>query len=296
MERFKKEIASFEDDYDLTFTKDDKIETLKKIRENQHRKKKKGTFFRIGKFHIGPLLATAAVFLLAIGLFLPSLYSGIEVSQEHQNRQQAVSTQENYSFSAVLMGKDSTSFRSNINILLTYNSSNNSFNLVPIPRETYVEIFDSEGKIVYEDKLMHASAIEPSPKSFVTTVSNLFDFSIDYYSVIPEENIYATLEVDEDDERVNLYQTREIGDLIKEQLSITEIKNLLKDSETNIPSHILNQIEKSNSESIQVIDMADKGIEETSIDGIYYVMIKQELIENITKTLKKHLNEENITQ
>lgn len=290
MEKFNREIATFENDHDLTFTKEDRVNTLKKIKENQYRKQKQSNYFRIGKFHVVPLLATATVFLLAVGLFLPKLYSGNESSSENHNIQSA-SQQENISFSALVMGSISTNHRSNIYILLTYNSSDNSFNLVPIPRDTYVELFDSEGELIHEGRLMHASAYDPSPKSVVTTVSNHFDFSIDYYSVIPEEDIFSALEVDIDDPTASQLQPNEIGSLIKEQLSFTELKSLLKESETNIPSHILNQIEKSNSESIQVIDMAEKGIEETTINGIYYVMIEQELIETINKTLKEHLTE-----
>lgn len=361
--KFNKRLFSYLEEEDLTFTKEDRIETFKKIKRNNKNKKTNNniTFIQIGKRYIGPILGTVMVFILAIGLLLPNLYSGNEIGQENPNKQLA-SQQEGLSFSALVMGKDSTTYRNNITILLTYNSSDKSLTLVPIPRDTYVELINSEGEMIREDKIVHALALESTPESAMKTVSNLFDFSIDYYFVIPEENIYAALEVAKDDVKVNQSQTNEIGNLIKEQLSITEIRNLLNESETNIPSEILNQfqvensnsesiqvidmtdyyfvipeenvytaldideigylikeqlslseienlfkesetnipsdildqfqMENSNSESIQVIDMVEKGIEGTVINNTYYVVINQKFLESTSDTLKQHLNNE----
>lgn len=293
--KFKKELFSYLEEEDLTFNKEDRIETFKKIQQNNNEKQNKNTtFFRIGKRYVGPILGTVMVFLLAIGLLLPNLYSGNEISQENPNKQQA-SQQEDFSFSALIMGEDSSDnsiHRSTINILLTYNSSDNSMKLVQIPRDTHVEIFNSEGKMIGEDKLMNAFALNSTPKPVLTTVSNLFDISIDYFSVIPEEDIYAGLGINKADIKVNSIQLNEMGDLIKERLSFSQIKNLIEESETNIPSDIFNQfqMEDSNSESIQVIDM-EKGIQETFINGNYYVEINQSLLETTSNTLKQHLGD-----
>ncbi|WP_085994199.1 LCP family protein [Oceanobacillus senegalensis] len=297
MDKSNKEFPSFEDDHDLTFTKDDRIETFKKIQENYNGKQDNGsTFFRIGKRYVGPILGTVLVLILAIGLLLPNLYSGNEMSQENPSKQQA-STQEDFSFSALIMGEDSSddsNHRSTINILLTYNNNDNSVKLVPIPRDTYVKIYDSEGKIIGEDKLAHASALNyPNPQAVLTTVSDLFtDISIDYYAVIPEGDIYGELGISKNEARNNPFTTNEIGYLMKERLSFSQIKNLLEESETNIPGEIINQfqMEEGNAESIQVIDM-EKGIEETFINGIYYVEINEGLLETISNTLKQHLGD-----
>lgn len=298
MDKFNKEFPSFEDDHDLTFTKDDRIETFKKIQENYHGKQDNGsTFFRIGKRYVGPISGTVMVLILAIGLLLPNLYSGNEIGQENPNKQQA-SKQEDYSFSALIMGEDSSedsNHRSTINILLTYNNNNdNSMKLVPIPRDTYVKIYNSEGKIIGEDKLTNASALNyPNPEPTLTTVSELFtDISIDYYAVIPEGDIYGELGISKDEARNNQFTINEIGYLMKERLSYSQIRNLLEESETNIPSEIINQfqMEESNAESIQVIDM-EKGIEETFINGIYYVEINENILETTSNTLKQHLGD-----
>ncbi|WP_337017931.1 LCP family protein [Oceanobacillus massiliensis] len=287
-----KELFSYLEKEDLTFTKEDRIETIKKVHRNSNKNKSNNypIFFNIVKRYIGPLLGTAVVLLLAIGLLLPNLYQGNEIKQPIT---QQASKQEAISFSVLLLGEDSaesSNHRSTIHILLTYNSKDNSMKLVPIPRETYVEIFNSEGKSMGKDKLMHALALESNPELAVTAVSNLFDFPIDYYSVIPEEDIYAKLEMAKDDTGMNGIQTNEFGDLLKERLSFSDIKSLLTEGETNIPSDILNQLQtvKSNSESTHVIDM-EKGIEETFINGIYYKQIDQRLLETTSDTLKQHL-------
>ncbi|WP_176555772.1 LCP family protein [Virgibacillus ndiopensis] len=295
--KFQKELFSYMEEEDLTFNKEDRIETLKEIQENNNKKQYKNiTIFSIGKRYIGPILGTVMVMFLAIGLFIPNLFSGNEISQENPNKQRAASQQDDFSFSALIIGEnssDNSNHRSNITMLLTYNKNDNSMKLVPIPRDAYVEIFNSEGKMIGKDKLMNASALNSTHIPVLKTVSNLFDISIDYYSVIREEDIYTGLGINKDDIKVNSTQLNELGDLIEERLSFSQIKNLIEESETtNIPKDIFNQFQMkdSNSESIQVINM-EKGIEETFINGIYYVQINQNLLEKTSNTLKQHLRD-----
>lgn len=287
--KFNKALFSYLDEEDLAFTKQDREETLNKIQKKNKKQNNKTTLQRIGKRYVGPILGTVIALILAIGLLLPHLYSGNEISQENSIKQHA-SQQEDISFSALLMGVDLTPPQSDINILLTYNSGDNSINLIPIPSDSYVEIFNSEGEMIGKDKLLYAPALNVKPEPVLKTVSNLFDISIDYYSVIPIEDIYGVLGVSESDEKDNIIQKNEVGNLLKERLSFSQFKNLLKESETNIPSEIFNQfqLEDSNSESIQVIDM-EKGIEEKFINDIYYLEINQNLLEKTSNTLKQHL-------
>lgn len=286
--KFNKELFTFLEDEDLIFTKEDRKETFKKIkRRNDKKKISKFSIFHLSKQYIGPVLGTVMVFLIAIGLFLPNLYSGNDISLSDSDLKQAIQ-QKDYSFSALVMGKDSTGHRSNISILLTYNSSDKSIKLVPIPRDTYVEIFNSEGKMIGKDKLMRAFALKGQPEQVLLTVSNLFNISVDYYSVIAEENIYRDLgiRVNGKDESILV---NEVGNSL-ERLSFSNIKKLLKESETNIPINILNEMQGSDSDSIQVIDM-HKGLKEKLIDGVYYVEINQKLLEKTSNTLKQHLGD-----
>lgn len=288
VDKFNKELFTSLEDEDLTFTQEDRKETFKKIkRRNDKKKISKFSIVHLSKQYIWPVLGTVMVFLLAIGLFLPNLYSGNEISLSNPDLKQAIQ-QKDYSFSALVMGKDSTSHRSNINILLTYNGIEKSIKLVPIPRDTYVEIYNSEEKMIGKDKLMHAIALNRQPEQVLITVSNLFNISVDYYSVIAEEDIYRDLgiRVDGKDEIL----VNEVGNSLEERSSFSKIKKLLKESETNIPIDILNEMQGSDSDSIQVIDM-NKGLKEKVINGIYYVEINQKLLEKTSTTLKQHLGD-----
>ncbi|SDI44624.1 transcriptional attenuator, LytR family [Alteribacillus persepolensis] len=291
--KFKKEVFSYLEKKDLKFTKEDRIETLNKIQDRNDQKQGSNiALLNIGKRYVVPVLGSIMVLILAIVILLPDLNFGNEIVQENSDKQQAAQ-HEGSSFSVLIMGKGSAgefNRRSNINLLLTYNSDPSSINIVAIPRDTYVEIFNSEGEMIGQDKVMHASALDPDSESAKITVSNLFDISIDYHSVISEENIYGKLGITKEDARKNKKLMNEMDNLIKEQLSASEIKTLLEESETNIPRDLLNQMENINSSSMQMLDVT-KGMEEKLIDGVYYVEINQKLLEKTSNTLKKHLGD-----
>ncbi|MFD1362879.1 LCP family protein [Lentibacillus salinarum] len=291
--KFNKEVFSYLEKEDLKFTEEDRVETLNKIQEKKHKKQDNNmTLLNISKRYVLPVLGSVTALILAIVVLLPNLNIGNEIVQENSDKQLAAQHEES-SFSVLIMGKDSadeTNRRNNINILLTYNSDDNSMNVVSIPRDTYVEIVNSEGEMIGQDKLMHASAYEPDPEAAITTVSNLFDISIDYHAIMSEKNIYEKLGIAEKDARENRKIINEMGGLIKDRLSASEIKTLLDESETTIPRDVLNQIEDMNSGSMQVIDVA-KGIEEKLMNDIYYVEINQKLLEKTSNTLKNHLDD-----
>lgn len=289
MDKFKKEVLSYLDKEDLNFTEEDRRETFNKIRKNKHNT----TLPNIGKRYGAPVFGSVIAVLIAIMALLPNLNIGSGFDQQDKADTQQAFQSKSSSFSVLLMGVDSTDephHRSNVNMLLTYNSDDNSMNIVPIPRDTYVDIFNSEGEMIDKGKVMHAFAYGSEPKAAVATISNLFDMSIDYYAVISEENIYEKLEVTEKEARVDRTLSNGISGLIEEKLSETEIKSLLKESETNIPSGSLNQMEDMNTDSIQVIDVA-KGVKEKFDNEVYYVKINQKILDKTSNTLKKHLGD-----
>lgn len=277
----KKQLFSYLDDEDLTFTKEDRAKTLNKIHKKEREKQNNTSQSR--RINRGPILGSVVVIILAIGLLIPTLYS-----QESADQQQA-SQQNDLSFSALLIGENPASHRSEFNILMTYNNSDKSVNLVPIPRDAYVEILNAEGDSLEKDKLTHAYAFSRSPDAVLTTVSHLFDFPIDYYSVIQTEEIKKTLGISEGVEREEVVKEDRVGKLIKEQLSISQFKDLINGSQSNFPPEIFNQFD-NNLESIQVIDM-EEGIKEKIINGIYYKEINQDVLEDTSQKLKQHLGE-----
>lgn len=289
--KFNKEVFSYLDKGDLNFTEEDRTETFSKIREKKHKHNK--TLLNIGKRYVAPVFGSVIAVMIAILVLLPNLNFGSGFVQQDSADEQQASQADASSFSVLLMGTDSTDephHRSNINLLLTYNSDANSMNIVPIPRDTYVDIFNSEGEMIDQDKVMHAFAYGAEPEAAITTVSNLFDMSIDYYAVMIEENIYEKLGVTEKEAREDRTLINGISDLIEEKLSGSEIKSLLEESETNIPSGSLNEMEDMNTDSIQVIDVA-KEEEVKFVNGVYYVEINQKLLDKTSNTLKKHLGD-----
>ncbi|SFE02716.1 Cell envelope-related transcriptional attenuator domain-containing protein [Lentibacillus persicus] len=290
-DKFKKEVFSYLENGDLTFTEEDRIETLNKIQNRKNQKQDSNkTLLNIGKHYAVPVLGSVTAVILAIVLLLPNLNGGNVMVQENERQ---ASQQEVSSFSVLLMGKNSageTNRRSHINIVLTYNSDDNSMNVVSIPHEARVDIYNSEGEIIDKDKLMHASAYEPDPAAAVTTVSNLLDIPIDYYASFSEEQLYQKLGIGREEVQGNRKLMSEMGDLIKEQLSASDIKELLEESsQTNMTRDSLNQLADMNVENAHVTDMA-KGAEETIINDVYYIEINQHLLEKTSNMLKNHLN------
>ncbi|QTN00143.1 hypothetical protein ERJ70_13060 [Sediminibacillus dalangtanensis] len=288
MGKFTKRISRYEDDHDLTFTREDRIETLRKI-HRKHKGNRRDSLFYIGKRFVGPILGTFIAVLLLIGILLPKFYQNDGIKQPLSNHA-SEQEQESTSFSVLLMGKDSTendNMRTTVHILLTYNSTEKTIKLVPIPRDAYVEIYNAAGEKKHEDKLMHAYAFHSSPEAVSSTVSNLFDLSVDYYSIFSEEEIYGGLEITEAERRANHIQ---LGDLLEEQLTFSQLKKIVEESETNIPSDVLThfKIEESNTDPIEVVDL-ENGVEETHMNGIYYIKIKQDTIETTTTKLKQHI-------
>ncbi|WP_047982000.1 LCP family glycopolymer transferase [Ornithinibacillus contaminans] len=274
--KFDKEIFSHFDEEDLEFTGEDREETLRKIQMRKHRKSNK--FIPIGKKYIPPTLGTIMVFILAIGVLFSSL------SAEDNNNDKQTSLQGDLSFSALLIGEDAISHRSNINILLTYNSGKKSVKIIPLSRNTYVQLFNENGKMLGNDKLGNVLPYT-SPESVLSTASNLVGFPIDYYAVFPEKDVLEKVGSFHDKEMDSIYQ-------LINTISFSQAMSIIEDSETNFPSDLLNQFYRMDHTelSIQTIDI-EKGLEEKMINGIYYVEINQSYLEELSNQLQHHLGE-----
>ncbi|GAB3796625.1 LCP family glycopolymer transferase [Virgibacillus kimchii] len=287
--RRKKKFFSYLEKEELEFTEKDRVETVHKIRERKY--KQQQTLLYKSKRYIVPVFGTVTALILAIILLFPNLDFGNEIVQENPHQ---ATQQEHSSFSILILGKDTadeTNRRNSLNILLTYNSHENNLNVVYIPRNAYVEVVDTEGDVMTEDKLIHASAYGGGPEAAVLTVSNLLDITIDYYAVNSEERIYEKLGIGKADVKENRKVISDMGELIKEELTAPKIKMLLEESSvTNISSNVLNMMEDMDSVSTRVIDMAE-GAQEKFMDGIYYLEIDPALSKKTSQTLNEHVEE-----
>ncbi|SDQ78797.1 transcriptional attenuator, LytR family [Virgibacillus subterraneus] len=270
--KFVKELFAYLDDEELNFTKQDREETITKIQKKHNRKSNfKGLFQSIG-----PVTATFLVIILSIGVLLPIIYSGDENGDN-----QLASQQNNNSFSVLLMGEEPRS-RTSLNILLAYNSDDESMKVVPVPRDTYVSILDAQGETIKKDKLLHAGAYGAGPKTVMATVSQLFDIPINYYATIPAENLAKSLGLTKNDTNRNNFMHE-----VKENLSISKIKELVKQSETNMTKDQFNILD-SDSTSVEIIDLRE-GYNEKMIDETYYVEIEEEKLAETSNVLQEHL-------
>ncbi|SFB28221.1 transcriptional attenuator, LytR family [Lentibacillus halodurans] len=279
-----KDTFAFLDEQELQFTEEDRQKTISKIRDNhQHLPGKKEGFLRIFQNHAGPITVSALVIILTIVL-LPSLMSDSNTGIIQSDSQQAVHPEINASFSVLLLGKEDTNNRMTVNILLTYNSDNRTIKMVPIPRDTYAPIFDADGEMITRDKLLYAYVYGSGPESAMASVSDLFSVTVDYYAVIPTKEFADSVVLTKNDVRNDQAASK-----VKKNLSIDKIKNLISQSETNMPEDKLNTLEvNSGTNSIEVVDM-NEGLEPKMNNGIYYKEINQDMLDNISSILKKHL-------
>jgi polyisoprenyl-teichoic acid--peptidoglycan teichoic acid transferase len=271
------------EDSGLTYTKEDREKTLKKIKD---RTKNKNRFFSY-KRKVMPILSASIIIVIVPILLFSNLQGSNEAPQENSTLQ-ATSQQEEVSFSALLIGEDPTNDRNNINILLTFNSHNNSMKLVPLPRDLYIDILNREGDIIKKDKIIHSLAINSNPESVMNTVSHLFKIPIDYYSIVPEQEIYNLLDISLDDEEKFISPKEFV--ILLEKVSFKKFENLIKKGENNFDKETLNNFApiKNRQESIRAIDI-EAGTEEKIINGIYYKEIKKEILEKTSNILNEHI-------
>lgn len=178
---------------ELTFTKEDRDEVFKQLHSDEQIQTKS-----LGS--ISKRFAPMTVSLLAIGLclffFMPSILQerGNGISNEiNETNSIGVASQKDENFTTLFTVKDENN-RIPLNLLLTYSKENNVMKVVSIPRDTYVPILDNDGTTIY-DKLTHAYAYGVGGAENVrTTVSDLFDVTIDFYAVIDLETFSTMID------------------------------------------------------------------------------------------------------
>ncbi|BAC13226.1 hypothetical conserved protein [Oceanobacillus iheyensis HTE831] len=277
MDRDKKN-SSLED-YNLFFTKKDREETLKKIKDGTQYKSE----VKSKKSFLGPAIGTFVVLILSIGLIYVYSQSSVNQSQYDNQAQDTVAQNDN-AFSFVLFGSDeaANNNRSSIIILVTYNSSDNSMKMVPISRDTYATIINSDGEDMGKNKITHATAYSSTYDSALKTVENLMDVPIEYYSAVSEEVFFDELDLTKEEVREDRLMSN-LEEVLRERMKINDLIRVLKNSDTNMPEKVISDM---NIESLEILDLYSSDV---VIDEIYYQKIDSDNLDIISNDLKEHL-------
>lgn len=172
-------------DQELRFTLEDRNEVFEQIYKLEKSNTKKKSLVSSSK-KLAPLTASLLVVGLCIFLFMPSILSGNFNNHNTGSNTSGAESQEDDYFTTLFMVKDKDN-RIPINLLITYSKDKKMMNVLSIPRDTYAPISDNDKNTPY-DKLSHAYVNDSGgAEDVVTTVSNLFDLSIDYYAVMDLE-------------------------------------------------------------------------------------------------------------
>ncbi len=178
---------------ELTFTKEDRekvFEQLHKMKKNHIQKK---SLVSISK-KLAPLTASLFAVGLCLLFFIPTVLEGNINNENNGTDSNEVGSQAKVdeNFTTLFMVKDENN-RIPINLLLTYSKDKKMMKVLSIPRDTYAPISDKNDGTTSYDKLTFAYKYGSGGAENVrTTVSKLFNLTIDYYAVIDLET-FSTL-------------------------------------------------------------------------------------------------------
>ncbi|WP_421378492.1 LCP family protein [Bacillus salacetis] len=211
-------------DTDLSFTKEDRNKVFQKI-EDEQRKRRTG-FIQTISHRAAPLMAMAVLLALSVVLAYSFIGGGISQTADHSDKQTAVENQQK-SVLFLLKGENN---RTNLHLLITYNSKKGSIKLSSIPSETLVPLSNSEGKKESQDKLTHVYADGNGADSVKESVSQALDMPIDYYVALKSEEFAKMLNTLEETS-FNLDEDETLLTLEGKQVKIEEGPNYLDGKE-----------------------------------------------------------------
>ncbi|MBS4207223.1 LCP family protein [Bacillus sp. FJAT-50079] len=179
-------------DQELRFTKEDRNEVFEQIHklEKKNNTKKKSLVSSSKKF--APLIVSLLVVGLCTFLFIPSILLG---NFNNENNASESVFQEDEFLTTLLTVKDENN-RIPINLLLSYSKDKKMMKVLSIPRDAYAPILEKNDGTTSYDKLTHAYVYGSGGAENVrTTVSKLFDLTIDYYAVIDLETLSSMIDL-----------------------------------------------------------------------------------------------------
>ena len=177
---------------ELTFTKEDRDQVFEQLNKMENNDPHNKSLVSISK-QFSILAASVLVAGLCVFLFMPSILPGNFNHENNESNTSVLVSQEEKYFTALLTVKDENN-RIPVNLLLAYSKEKNMIKVLSIPRDTYAPVSDKDKTASY-DKLSHAYVNASGKAEEVrTTVSNLFDLTIDYYAVIDLETFSALVD------------------------------------------------------------------------------------------------------
>jgi polyisoprenyl-teichoic acid--peptidoglycan teichoic acid transferase len=187
-----KDTFTYMSNQELTFTKEDRDEVFEQLHKMEKNKiHKKSLVFISKKF--APLTASLFAVGLCLFFFIPMIFQGNVNNENNGTDSNGVVSQEDEYNTTLFMVKDENN-RIPINLLLTYNKDKKMMKVLSIPRDTYAPILDNDGTTSY-DKLTFAYVNGfGGAENVRTTVSKLFDLTIDYYAVMDLETLSTMID------------------------------------------------------------------------------------------------------
>lgn len=269
------QFPSYLETEELSFTKEDREETFRKIRYSHTTPKRKSNLLKA----MAPTMAALAVVALTI-ILLPSF------SANDNQQANFVTNKNNQNFSLLLMGKESKGHRNPINILFTFNPQKENAKVISFPRDLYVDGYSKEGEKLEKTKLLHVGAYHSDPAATIKSITNYLNVPVDYYASMPIEEIFSLISISKE-KKERTIQQNSLVHLLQENGMLSELMIKLSSSQqTNVTEDIFDQLEKDY--RYEVIHL-DKGLEQRTVEGIYYVELESAFLKKITEELNNHL-------
>ena len=195
--RLRKSIQHMSDQ-DLTFSKEDRMKVFEQLRKMEMKSVQKKSPFSFKKF--APMTVTLLAVCLCLFFFIPTLLQENVKNEVYVSQSNGINgTDSNETVAAIdkpitaLLTIKDEYYTIPINLLLSYSREKNVMKVISIPRDTYVQIGKEKDGMPIYGKLTFAYGNERA-ESVKTTVSQLFDTSIDYYGVLDLATLSALID------------------------------------------------------------------------------------------------------
>jgi len=280
-----KEKDTFFADFDrVKFNDNDRKEVFDKLHTRKNRK--------LSSFRYRPVVITSFLGVLTVILII-LLSSPVDVIQENQDRFNSSSIK-NIQTGVILVTDEN--FRAPLNIVYSYNTNTKSLNVLSVPLDLYVPIFDAEGKEIGQDKILHAYAFG-GQEGVKQTLLNYFQLSDASFSVLMEEEFIKYID------QIGGISLESSGEILggEEVLASISIRNQLTENVEKEHYEILSAVLEAALEQPKELNILKgipreveintvkitKNVNAEKIEGIYYYILEGEDLEEVKNSLRQ---------